>query len=45
MLKQLAEALRAGRIAVVDLPQPLGPDTPVIGRSPVFAGSPRFRRT
>ena len=40
ILTQLVEELNAGRIEVVDLTQPLGPDTPVIGLPPVFAGSP-----
>ncbi len=40
VLTQLVEELNAGRIEVVDLTQPLGPDTPVIGLPPVFASSP-----
>src|SRR5918992_2887530 len=39
-LAQLAEDLSTGRVKVVDLTQPLGPDTPVIGLPPVFASSP-----
>ena len=40
ILTQLVEELQAGRIRVVDLTQPLGPATPVIGLPPVFAPSP-----
>src|SRR5262245_51081436 len=40
ILTQLAEALRNGSLAVVDLTQPLGPGTPVIGLPPIFAPSP-----
>lgn len=32
--------LAAGRITVIDLTQPLAPDTPVIGLPPMFAASP-----
>jgi kynurenine formamidase len=32
--------LNAGRLRVVDLTQPLGPETPVIGLPPIFAASP-----
>jgi kynurenine formamidase len=32
--------LNSGTLKVVDLPQPLGPDTPVIGLPPIFASSP-----
>jgi kynurenine formamidase len=39
-LTQLVEDLRAGRLAIVDLTQPLGPDTPVIGLPPIFGASP-----
>lgn len=39
-LHQLVEELRGGRIKIVDLTQPLGPATPVIGLPPVFASSP-----
>jgi kynurenine formamidase len=39
-LSALAADLAAGRIQVVDLTQPLGPDTPVIGLPPMFAPSP-----
>jgi kynurenine formamidase len=41
VLTQLVEELREGRIKIVDLSQPLGPETPVIGLPPVFAPSPR----
>jgi len=40
LLTQLAEALADGRVRVVDLTQPLGPETPVIGLPPQFASSP-----
>ncbi len=40
ILQQLATELAAGRVRVVDLTQPLGPDTPVIGLPPMFAASP-----
>ena len=39
-LTQLVDDLNAGRLRIVDLTQPLGPDTPVIGLPPVFASSP-----
>ena len=39
-LHALVADLAAGRITVVDLTQPLGPDTPVIGLPPMFAASP-----
>jgi kynurenine formamidase len=39
-LAQLVDDLDAGRLHVVDLTQPLGPDTPVIGLPPIFAASP-----
>jgi kynurenine formamidase len=39
-LTQLIAELAAGRLAVVDLTQPLGPATPVIGLPPMFAASP-----
>ncbi len=42
VLGQLIEELRAGRIHVVDLTQPLEADTPVIGLPPMFAPSPGF---
>jgi kynurenine formamidase len=40
ILQQLVDALNAGSIRVVDLTQPLGPSTPVIGLPPIFAPSP-----
>jgi kynurenine formamidase len=40
VLELLVGELVAGRIRVVDLTQPLGPETPVIGLPPIFAASP-----
>jgi kynurenine formamidase len=40
ILLQLVDDLDAGRLRVVDLTQPLGPQTPVIGLPPMFAASP-----
>ena len=40
VLAQLVDALARGSLTVVDLTQPLGPDTPVIGLPPMFAASP-----
>ncbi len=40
LLTQLVDALNGGSITVVDLSQPLGPDTPVIGLPPMFGQSP-----
>ena len=40
LLSDLVAALDAGSLRVVDLTQPLGPDTPVIGLPPQFASSP-----
>jgi kynurenine formamidase len=40
VLTQLAEALTDGSVRVVDLTQPLGPDTPVIGLPDMFGQSP-----
>jgi len=40
ILTQLVEELNAGTLKVVDLIQPLGPSTPVIGLPPIFASSP-----
>jgi kynurenine formamidase len=40
VLADLVAALDAGSLQVVDLTQPLGPDTPVIGLPPQFASSP-----
>ena len=42
LLQQLVDALNAGTVKVVDLTQPLGPHTPVIGLPPIFASSPGF---
>ena len=40
VLMQVVDELRAGKLKVVDLTQPLGPDTPVIDLPPMFASSP-----
>src|SRR5437867_293418 len=40
ILTQLVDELRSGTLKVVDLTQPLGPATPVIGLPPMFAASP-----
>ncbi|HLZ58393.1 MAG TPA: cyclase family protein [Ktedonosporobacter sp.] len=40
VLSQLVEELNAGRLKVVDLTTPLGPETPVIDLPPIFAPSP-----
>jgi kynurenine formamidase len=40
VLSALASALADGSVRVVDLTQPLGPDTPVIGLPDIFAPSP-----
>jgi len=40
VLQQLVEELRSGALRVIDLTQPLGPDTPVIGLPEIFAPSP-----
>ncbi len=40
LLQQLIEELNSGSLRVIDLTQPLGPDTPVIGLPPIFASSP-----
>jgi kynurenine formamidase len=40
VLSQLVAELNAGTLKVVDLTQPLGPDTPVIGLPPQFGSSP-----
>src|SRR5579875_2520797 len=40
LLGQLAQALASGAVRVVDLSQPLGPDTPVIDLPPQFGQSP-----
>lgn len=41
LIEQFVEAIATGRLRVVDLTQPLGPDTPVIGLPDIFAPSPR----
>ena len=40
LLDQLVTALNQGRVRIVDLTQPLGPDTPVIGLPLPFGSSP-----
>src|SRR5258708_7129609 len=40
ILTQLVTELNAGSLKVVDLSQPLGPETPVIGLPPIFGASP-----
>lgn len=40
LLEQFVTDLAAGKLRVVDLTQPLGPDTPVIGLPPIFGASP-----
>lgn len=40
VLAQLVGELQAGTLKVVDLTQPLGPNTPVIGLPPIFGSSP-----
>jgi kynurenine formamidase len=40
ILSALVDALAKGSVHVVDLTQPLGPATPVIGLPPIFAASP-----
>jgi kynurenine formamidase len=40
VLMQLIEELADGRVRVIDLTQPLSPETPVIGLPPIFASSP-----
>jgi kynurenine formamidase len=45
VLTQLIEELNSGRLRVVDLTTPLGPDTPVIDLPPIFAPSPGLTLT
>jgi kynurenine formamidase len=45
VLTQLVEELHAGRLRIVDLTTPLGPDTPVIDLPPMFAPSPGLALT
>lgn len=40
----LVKDLAHGRVKVVDLTKPLGPDTPVLNLPPMFASSPPFSR-
>ena len=40
LLAELIDALDTGRLRIVDLTQPLGPETPVIGLPTQFASSP-----
>jgi kynurenine formamidase len=40
VLSELVAALRSGEIRVIDLTQPLGPETPVIGLPDMFGASP-----
>jgi kynurenine formamidase len=40
VLADLIDSLASGELKVVDLTQPLGPETPVIGLPPIFASSP-----
>ncbi len=40
VLSQLVSELNTGTLKIVDLTQPLGPQTPVIGLPPIFASSP-----
>ena len=40
VLASLVAELAAGRVSVIDLTQPLGPETPVIGLPDIFASSP-----
>jgi kynurenine formamidase len=42
VLSDFVAALDTGALSVVDLTQPLGPDTPVIGLPPIFGASPGF---
>jgi len=39
VLSELVAALRSGEIRVIDLTQPLGPETPVIGLPDMFGAS------
>jgi kynurenine formamidase len=39
-LQDLVTSLSSGQLVVIDLTQPLSPDTPVIGLPPIFASSP-----
>jgi len=43
ILVQLVEELNRGALEVVDLTQPLSPDTPILPLPPQFQNTPRFR--
>src|SRR5215470_4877594 len=43
ILVQLVEELSRGALEVVDLTQPLSPDTPILPLPPQFQNTPRFR--
>ncbi len=43
ILMKLIDELDAGLLRMIDLTQPLGPETPVIGLPPIFASSPGVR--
>ncbi|MEO6891908.1 MAG: cyclase family protein [Ktedonobacteraceae bacterium] len=45
ILSQLLEELNSGRLKVIDLTTPLGPETPVIDLPPMFAPSPGLTLT
>ena len=45
VLSQLLEELTSGRLKIVDLTSPLGPDTPVINLPAIFAPSPGLMLT
>jgi isatin hydrolase len=40
LLAALVAGLESGELRIIDLTQPLGPETPVIGLPPIFASSP-----
>src|SRR5690348_5413010 len=42
-LKQLAEELQKGELRVIDLTQPLSPETPILPLPPEFNNTPKFR--
>src|ERR1051326_498098 len=43
VLAQLIEELRAGSLQVIDLTQPLSPETPILPLPPQFQNTPKFR--
>jgi kynurenine formamidase len=43
ILTKLVEELNSGRLRVVDLTQPLSPETPILPLPPQFANTPKFR--